>query len=367
MTSNPPPCKTRILVAVLNWGLGHASRSIPIIRALKKQNTVVLASTGRSLILLRDEFPDCEALDFPDYNIQYSRSSAVFFLYLLIQIPRILVQLLIEHFQTERLVKKHDIDLIFSDNRYGVYSRKIPSFLMTHQLRFKLPKPVRCFEFVSVWFNRLAFRNFQHIVVPDIDSSANLTGNLGHPRAFQHYSKLTYIGFLSSIDKKPTTEPIDILFMISGPEPQRSVLEELILKQVKKIPGRHVVVLGKPGEEKPISTDRNLDIYAHLSRQKMSEYMSCARLIVSRAGYSTIMEVVALGKPALFVPTPGQTEQEYLALRLNEFVYFHCVAQHKLNLPEDLKIASGLLPPGDVLNRINDVSTVLSIMGLDGI
>ncbi|MDO9549247.1 MAG: glycosyltransferase [Candidatus Marinimicrobia bacterium] len=365
MTNNPSPRKTRILVAVLNWGLGHASRSIPIIKALKKQNTVVLASTGRSLTLLRDEFPDCEAIDFPDYNVRYSRNSSMFFVYLLVQIPRILARLFIEHYRTEHLVEKHDIDLIFSDNRYGVYSRNAPSYLMTHQLRFKLPRRLSCFEFVSVWFNRLAFRKFQHIIVPDIDDSANLTGNLGHPQAFRNYSKLTYIGFLSSIDKKPTTEPIDILFMISGPEPQRSVLEELILKQVEKIPGRHVVVLGKPGEEKPISTDRNLDIYAHLNRQKMSEYMSCARLIVSRAGYSTIMEVVALGKPALFVPTPGQTEQEYLALRLNELGYFHCVAQHKLNLPEDVKIAAGRLPYGDDLDRINDGSKVLSIMGLD--
>ncbi|MDO9548487.1 MAG: glycosyltransferase, partial [Candidatus Marinimicrobia bacterium] len=330
MTSNSPSNETRILVAVLNWGLGHASRSIPIIKALKEHNIVVLASTGCSLALLRDEFPDCEALDFPDYNVRYSRNSSVFFVYLLVQIPRILARLFIEHYRTERLVKKYDIDLIFSDNRYGVYSRKVPSYLMTHQLRFKLPRLVSCFEIISVWFNRLMFRKFQHIIVPDIDSGANLTGKLGHPRAFKNYSKLKYIGFLSSIEKKPVTESIDILFMISGPEPQRSALEELILKQVDTIPGRRVVVLGKPGGKKPISTDRNLEIYAHLNRQKMSEYMSCAKLIVSRAGYSTIMEVVALGKPALFVPTPGQTEQEYLALRLNEFGYFHCVAQHKL-------------------------------------
>jgi len=365
LTNNPSLRKTRILVAVLNWGLGHASRSIPIIRALKKHNDVILASTGRSLTLLRDEFPDCEILDFPDYNVKYSRNSLVFFLYLIIQIPRIFVRLLIEHYQTERLVKKHDIDLIFSDNRYGVYSNKIPSFLMTHQLQFKLPILIRCCEFTSVWFNRLAFRKFKHIIVPDIDGSANLTGNLGHPRAFQNYAKLTYIGFLSSIDKKPSTGPIDILFMISGPEPQRSILEELILKQVESISGRRVVVLGKPGEEKPLSADRTLEIYAHLNRQKMSEYMSCARLIVARAGYSTIMEVVALGKPALFIPTPGQTEQEYLAFRLNKLGYFHCVPQHELNLPDDVKIATGLLPCGNNLCRINDVSKVLSIMGLD--
>ncbi|MBN2601553.1 MAG: hypothetical protein JXR87_06145, partial [Candidatus Marinimicrobia bacterium] len=286
MTNNLPSRKIRILVTVLNWGLGHASRTIPIIRALQKHNDVVLASTGRSLTLLRDEFPGCEALDFPDYNVKYSRNGSVFFLYLIMQIPKILFRLLLERYRTERLVKQHNIDLIFSDNRYGVCSRNIPSYLMTHQLRFKLPESIRWFEFISVWFNRMAFRKFRHILVPDIDGDENLTGNLGHPLAFQHYAKLTYIGLLSSIDKKSTTSPIDILFMISGPEPQRSVLEELILTQIKNIPGRHVVVLGQPGESGLRSTDQTLEIYSHLNRQRMSEYISRARLIVARAGYS---------------------------------------------------------------------------------
>jgi len=364
LTNNPPSRKNRILVAVLNWGLGHASRSIPIIRALKKHNDVVLASTGRSLTLLRDEFPDCEALDFPDYNIKYSRNDSVFFLFLIIQIPKILFRLIIEHYRTKQLIKMYDIDIIISDNRYGVYSGKIPCYVMTHQLRFKLPKPVRCFEFISVWFNRLAFRKFQHVIVPDIDGNANLTGNLGHPRAFQDYSKLTYIGFLSSIDKQPTAEPIDVLFMISGPEPQRSVLEELILKQVRNIPGRRVVVLGKPGEKGLPIADRTLEIYPHLNRQKMSEYMNRARLIVARAGYSTIMEVIALGKPALFIPTPGQTEQEYIAMRLNQMGYFYCVDQEKLQLSSDLKIARERRVPENLAENINNMSEILEIMGL---
>jgi len=367
LTSNPPPDKTRILVAVLNWGLGHATRSIPIIKAFKEHNTVILASTGRSLALLRDEFPGCDTIDFPDYDVRYSRKKGLLFVYLLIQIPKIITGLIIERCRTEHLVKKHAIDVIFSDNRYGVYSRKIPSFLITHQLRFQLPRQVRCFEFISVWFNRLMFRNFQHIFVPDIGGSRSLTGRMGHPKNFTNFPKLTYIGYLASIEKKQVSMPIDLLFMLSGPEPQRSALEELILKQIKNISGRRVVVLGKPGEEELTSGDRDLEIHTHLDRQKMSEYMSSAKLIVARAGYSTIMEVVALGKPALFIPTPGQTEQEYLAKRLNRLGYFHCVTQHKLNLSADLKIASGFLVSDEVFNRVNDVVAVLSIMDLDGI
>lgn len=366
MTSNPPPAKTRILVAVLNWGLGHATRSIPIIKALKKRNTVILAATGRSLALLRDEFPDCDTIDFPDYDVRYSRKKRLLFVYLLIQTPIIIVRLLVEHCRTARLVKKHKIDIIFSDNRYGVYFRKTPSYLMTHQLRFQLPRAVRCFEFISVWFNRLMFRNFQHIFVPDIGGSSSLTGNMGHPKKVTNCPKLTYIGYLASIEKKQVSTQIDVLFMISGPEPQRSVLEEIILKQIENISGRRVVVLGKPGKEEPNYKDRNLEIYNHLNRQKMAEYMNSAKLIVAQAGYSTIMEVIALGKLALFIPTPGQTEQEYLAKRLKGRGYFHCVAQQELNLSEDIKIASGFVLPGEVYNRVNDVTAILSIMDLDG-
>jgi len=366
LTKNSPADRARILFAVLNWGLGHATRSIPIIQALKKNNQVILAATGRSLTLLRTEFPDCEWLDFPDYDVRYSRKGRFLFLYLLVQIPRILVRLLMERYRTRRLVKNRKIDIIFSDNRYGVCSKIIPSYLMTHQLRFKLPQPVRGFEFISVWFNRLMFRRFRHVFVPDIAGSENLTGKLGHPRGFSNYSKIGYIGLLSSIEKQAVAESVDVLFMISGPEPQRSVLEDLVLEQVKNIPGRRVVVLGKPGGKAPVSADRHLEIYAHLNREKMSEYVNRARLIVARAGYSTIMELVALRKRALLIPTPGQTEQEYLAFRLNELGWFRCVAQSELNLTEDLKAASQLLPPAELSSRVNDLAELLLIMELNG-
>ncbi|HDP67287.1 MAG TPA: hypothetical protein ENN20_02165 [Candidatus Marinimicrobia bacterium] len=365
MTDKCAEKKRRILFAVLNWGLGHATRSIPIIRALKKNNEVILAATGRSLQLLQREFPDCAAIDFPDYGVRYCRNRNVLFLYLLLQLPRILWCLILEIRRTQCLIEAYKIDLIFSDNRYGVFSKRIPSFLMTHQLQFRLPRTLYCFEWISVLFNKLIFRQFRHVFIPDFKWSDNLTGQLGHPLAFRGDQRLSYIGILSDIPKQPATGKVDGFIMISGMEPQRTVLEKLILDQAKALPGRWVIVLGKPDSKREQRTwVGQLDIYPHLNRSAMADVMNNAELIVARAGYSTIMEIIALRKPALLIPTPGQTEQEYLAERLTEMGYFHCVRQKDLNLSEDIKRVPRCMLKRLPERPINDLDTLLAIMGL---
>ncbi len=353
------------MFVVLNWGLGHATRSIPIIKVLRGANIVVLASTGHSLQLLRQEFPDCVAIDFPDYGVRYCRKRLFLFPYLLVQLPRILWRLLLENRQTRQIIGAHDIDLIFSDNRYGVFSRRVPSFLMTHQLRFRLPRTLRCFEWISILFNKLILRQFRHVFIPDFKGSDNLTGQLGHPLAFRDDQRLSYIGILSGIPKQPATVKVDGLIMISGPEPQRTVLEKLVLDQAKALSGHWVIVLGKPDSTmQPITRDGQLDIYPHLNRSAMANVMNNAELIIARAGYSTIMEIVALEKPALLIPTPGQTEQEYLAERLTEKGYFHSVRQKDLNLSEDIKRVPRCMLKKLPERPVNGLETLLAIMGL---
>lgn len=365
LTDKSAEKKRRILFAVLDWGLGHATRSIPVIRALKTDNEVILAATGRSLQLLRQEFPDCVAIDFPDYGVRYCRNPVFLFPDLLVQLPRILWRLLLEIRQTRQIIRGHGISLIFSDNRYGVFSRRIPSFLMTHQLRFRLPRALRCFEWLSVLFNKLILRQFRHVFIPDFKGTDNLTGQLGHPLAFQGDQRLSYIGILSGIPKQPATGKLDGLITISGPEPQRTVLERLVLDQAKALSGHWVIALGKPDSTiQPSTRVGQLDIYPHLNRSAMADVMNNAELIVARAGYSTIMEIVALGKPALLIPTPGQTEQEYLSERLKEMGRFYCVKQKDLNLSEDIKKV-----PRCTLNKlpespVNSLETLLAIMGL---
>lgn len=356
--------KKRILVAVLNWGLGHATRTIPIIRELSRNHSVLIASTGRSLALLRQEFPSCETLDFPDYSVRYSRNGKCLIIYLLIQLPKILVLLFLEHLRTLKIVKKHSVEIIFSDNRYGVYSKRIPCFFMTHQLRFRLPESLRKFEIISVWFNQLMLRNFKTVFVPDFPGDKNLSGQLGHPEVFSKSEKIRYIGPLSSLVPKKVRQTIDALILISGPEPQRSSLEKLILKQIEDIPGHCVVVLGKPEMKQTVTSLRGHEIISHLDRNTLSKYMSRADVIVSRAGYSTIMEMISFKKPALFIPTPGQTEQEYLAGRLNGSGLFYCVTQDKIDLVHDIKKAKEVSFKEVFTGQINDVAQILSMMGL---
>ena len=365
MTNNKTTNKRRILVAVLNWGLGHATRTIPIIKKLSKNHTVIIASTGRSLALLKREFPNFETLDFPDYNIRYCRNGKWLLPYLFVQIPGILVALLLERLRTAQIVKRHSIDMIFSDNRYGVYSKKIPSYFMTHQLRFRLTKGLRKIEILSVWFNQWVFRKYRHVFIPDISGDINLTGQLGHVRAFLQNPGIEYIGFLSSVELVFKKETIDALIVISGPEPQRTALEELVLNQLQHLTGHCVIVLGRPEVEQTRYTQKGHEIYSHVDRSKMSEFMSSAKIIVARAGYSTVMEIIALKKHALFIPTPGQTEQMYISERLSEGGFFHCVVQEKLMLSKDLAIAAKKTAPENLAKKTNNLSGMMKIMGLD--
>ena len=358
--------RKRVLFSVLNWGLGHATRSIPLIKALKKKNELFIASTGRSLILLEQEFPEITFFDLPDYKVRHTKNGFLLIPFLALQVPFILFRIIKEIIQTEKLVKKYNIDLIISDNRYGVFSRFIPSFFITHQLRFKLPKVLKKFEFLSEWYNRLFFKRYKRIFIIDSKENQSLSGELSNKGKITHHNKLVYLGILSSITRNNQSNPInaiDVLFSISGPEPQRTYFEKTILNQINKIDGRKVVVLGKPDDTSSYKRLNDLEIYSHVSREKMSELMNRAKLIVSRSGYSTVMEIVALGKKALLVPTPGQTEQEYLADYYQYKGLFHIASQKNLDLKKEIDIAQNFGVSNLSGIHINDTEKFLKFIG----
>ncbi len=357
--------RKRILYAALDWGLGHATRSIPIIRALRTNNELVLASTGRSLRLLQAEFPELETIDFPDYGVRYSYRGRWLLVFLIIQLPRVIFRLFLEKVRTERIIGAEKIDMIFSDNRYGVYSRKVPCYLITHQLRYRLSRQLRGFEWISVWFNRLMFKNFNRVFVPDVEDDNNLAGALAHSYEWQGNSKICYIGILSSIDQETVEEDIDLLVMISGPEPQRSIFEELFRQQIGTVPGRKIVVLGKPGEEPDWPETVDLSVFSHLDRKTMQQTINRSRMIIARSGYSTIMELAALRKKALLIPTPGQTEQEYLAEHLQKMKWWYTTTQDQLNLVRDLQLAWQAKPPEEFTGAVNNLARILAIIRKD--
>ncbi|MBN1893609.1 hypothetical protein JW906_03895 [bacterium] len=355
------------LYFVLDWGLGHATRSIALIRAILDQgHRVVIVSTGRSLSLLRREFTGCTCIDLPDYHIRYSRYRPFLVPHLIAQVPGILIRIHREQRRTEKLASRYGADYIVSDNRYGCFSKNLPSFLMTHQLRFHLPRQIAWSAWMSEWFNRFQFRHYRKVFIPDEAAAPNLSGELSHRGRIAGNRKLFYAGPLSSLKAcKTGGEGIGFLFIVSGPEPQRTHLEELLLDQAADLPGRKVMVLGKPeSDHSGISRERGFEIYPHVTRSRMAAFICRAQYIIGRSGYSTIMDLAASGKKAILLPTPGQTEQEYLARHVRESGLFFSLEQKNLDLKKALKEADAFYMKSrpvfgcnrldDILSRITD-------------
>lgn len=322
----------KVYYTVLNMGLGHASRSTPVIKKFVAQNwQVLIGSNGRALQFLHREFPDLNFVETPDYGISYTKSSWLL-PKLFLQTPAILQKIHAEHQFTARIVKKFFPDIIFSDHCYGAYHTHVPSFFISHQLYFSVPPPFWVFRSIPAQFNLLFHRKFNRILIPD--QRENETGLLsgGLSQIKKEDVKYNYVGILSSLKKTADTENIDILFSISGPEPQRTIFQKIILRQIKELPGKKVVLLGKSEESKLLDSTEDCDTYTHLPREKLQKLYNRSKLIVSRPGYSTLMELAELGKKALFVPTPGQTEQKYLADYVHKRGWFYSVRQKGLQL-----------------------------------
>ena len=347
--------RKKILYAVLNWGLGHATRSLPVIRQLIKEHDVIILSTGRSLQLLRSEVGGAEFIDHEDYSVKYTKRGWSLLLSLFFQIPKILIKLNEEHVFTEKLVRELNIDRIISDNRYGIYSIDVPSFFITHQLRFRLPACFRYLEILSVVFNRIYFRRYRKVFVPDEKDGFNLSGALSHDVHFMKTPKIEYCGILADISGSCEIIRSDYLFIISGPEPQRTIFEEKVLEQSKDLEGKTIIVRGIT-ESKDVKEEGGRTVYSSIEREMLSSMIKGAELIISRPGYSSVMEFAALGKKALFVPTPGQTEQEYLAGYYKENRFFNYVEQSEMDLMEDIKTVFSATVPEIVPNRTEKIT-----------
>jgi len=325
-----------VFFSVLNMGLGHATRSLPIIQEFRNRGwSVVVGSSGRSLLFLKRELPGVSYVELPDYPFRYSRKG-VSILKLLWKLPEFFKIVRQEKRITDDLVQRTNIQLVVSDHRYGCYSSIVPSYFISHQLQFIAPGFLRPFEFIGARFNRWFHRKYRGVIVPDKlnGNEGTISGRLSRiTNADTHYY---FPGILSSLTQKQVKEEIDVLISISGPEPQRTILEEMVRKQVHHLSGNCVVALGLPESDKTETPRQGVTIYHHLDRDKMQDLMNRSKLVVARSGYSTLMELAELGKKALLIPTPGQTEQIYLARRLRQQGWFYSVAQKNLQLQKDI-------------------------------
>jgi UDP-N-acetylglucosamine transferase subunit ALG13 len=330
-SSNGLEQKKRILICPLDWGLGHATRCIPIIEELiKLKCDVYIASDGGALSLLKDEFPALTFLEITGYHPRYT--SRFLILSLVFQLPKFLRTIRKEHREIEAIRKSHRIDFIISDNRYGCWSPEIPSVFITHQLAIQMPMFSRLINF----FIQMKIKNFSACWVPDVAGEQSLAGKL----SVNTDLNVVHIGHLSRFQRVTAEQrKYEILAIISGPEPQRTVFEKLIREELSKSGKRAMMVKGIPhSRHRKISGD--LDEISHFPAKEMNQVILESDIVISRPGYSTIMDLAKLEKSAVFIPTPGQTEQEYLGKRLMKNEIALSVPQHKFDLEAALRAAS---------------------------
>lgn len=326
--------KKTILVAPLHWGLGHATRCIPIIKALLEYNfNVLLASDGPALLLLQKEFPELESLELPSYNITYPKDGKYFKWKMLLKLPRIQKTISTEKSIVKQLVAEGKIHGIISDNRFGVRNSKIPCVFITHQLNVLSGST----SYFSSKIHQKIIKKFDACWVPDTDDVVmNLSGKLGH---LNHEPfPVKYIGVLSRMKKKEVPKTIDILALISGPEPQRTIFEEKLKTTLKKSKKKIIMVRGIVEEEQKWQDFENIKIVNFMLSDELEDTVNKSEVVISRSGYTTIMDLTILEKQAFFIPTPGQYEQEYLAKRLKNLGIVPSCKQEKFNLKKLDKI-----------------------------
>jgi uncharacterized protein (TIGR00661 family) len=328
--------RKRVLVAPLDWGLGHATRCIPVVRELLKKNCeVLIASSGSALGLLQKEFPDLAFFKLRPYRVKYPKGRSLV-LSLFFQIPRIQKVISKEHSQLQQIVYENKIDLIISDNRYGCWSETVPSVFIGHQLNIQLPNGWRIFQGIVNYFHHRMIRKFSQVWIPDENDQFNLAGKLASVNF-----PTRHIGILSRFKKISTEIKFDMAVILSGPEPQRTILEEIILNQIQSMNLKIIAVRGVVEGVGNWKQEGNLVVANFLQSARLEEIMNQSKLVISRSGYSTIMDLARLGKRAILIPTPGQTEQEYLAKRLMKKKIFFCVDQKNFDLTKALSESVG--------------------------
>ena len=309
----------RILISPLDWGLGHASRIIPIIdRYIEQGDNVIIAGSGMSLNLLQKQFPSLKSIEIPSFKMKYSAGNSQVWA-VAKAFPRLIYYSIKEHKALKRIVKEENIDFIISDNRFGIFHKTVPSAYITHQLLIKLPKGWTWLEPFVAFVHRCIINRFTECWVPDFeDMGESLAGELSHPN--KKPRNVRYIEILSRFSKRCTpsllTPHSSLLTILSGAEPQRSILEEELLTSLQDDPHENIILIqGKVEAEQKVSKVGKVTVYNYMNTEELQEYILKADKIICRSGYSSIMDLHALGKlkNATLIPTPGQTEQEYLA------------------------------------------------------
>lgn len=304
--------RKNILVAPLNWGIGHATRCIPIINELITCGfNPILASDGEALSLLKKEFPNLESIKLPSYQIKYPKKGTFFKIKLISRLPLITRAINQEYNLTQKLIEKYALCGIISDNRLGVRSNKVPSVIITHQLNVLSGATT----FLSSYLHRKFINKFDECWIPDEKEPNSLAEQLSYSKKIKNKR---YVGFLSRFKQQSVSKKYDLLVLLSGVEPMREILEKKLIAELKNYSGKVLFIKGKIEQHQQKKEVGNITFYNFLLSDELECAINESELIIARSGYSTIMDLAKLGKKAFFIPTSGQSEQEYLARNLKQ-------------------------------------------------
>jgi UDP:flavonoid glycosyltransferase YjiC (YdhE family) len=372
--------KKNILVCPLDWGLGHATRCVPLIaQFIKEGHQVIIGADKNPLAFLKQEFPALKTVVIPGYEVSYSeKGNSLKLFYESIQFFNFIKK---EHGFIDEIIEEYNIDMIVSDNRYGLWSKKVKSIIITHQLYVK-----------AVLGEKIAHKkieklisNFDECWIPDAEGQPNLSGDLSHLKAFNYphkfigpLSRFTSLQLLKScingpleMQRNEQTFEYDIIAILSGPEPQRTIFEKMVLEQIKRYNLKAIVVRGLPSsnvitrDEATLSSGdeiassvalpryaENIKMFNHLPTAELFNFIAKSKVVVCRAGYSSIMDLAALDKKAILVPTPGQTEQEYLANYHHKKGGFYSQMQSEFDLKIGLDKIESFTPEYSFTNDV---------------
>ena len=329
----------KILVAPLNWGLGHASRCVPLIhRLLDEGHEVVIGGDGMSFTLLRKHFPKLRYVYLAPLDLHYSRSGNQTWA-MLKAIPQLLLWRNKDRLMLKAILQEEHFDQVISDNRPGLYNKQVECIYITHQLQIRLTKTWQWAEATASRIHARMYTRFNKVWIPDYeDINHSLAGELSHPSNLRLSRKMTafqYIGplsrFHSPITHKPSLINYEVVAVLSGLEPQRTLLEQELIERYSGKEERVLIVQGLVNHPNTRIKRGNLTIVPSMADAELVPALLNARHIIARSGYSTIMDLEALGllsvgnnKPLPvhieLIPTPGQPEQEYLAVWLKDAI-----------------------------------------------
>ncbi|HUU99826.1 MAG TPA: glycosyltransferase [Bacteroidales bacterium] len=325
-----------ILICPLEWGLGHAGRMIPLACKLRDMNNRIFIGAGEEhLSFFKTEVSGLSCIDFPGFSPGYSRFIPQY-LILFLKTPLLIYFIIRDHFRLKRLIHDYSIDMVISDNRFGLWNKKITSVYVTHMPLIPFPKALRLFEKTGILLHRQIIKKYTFCFVPDLPGELNISGRLSHGLKLPENAR--YIGILSRFTddtvavQRNSGKYLHNTVILSGPEPQRSILKKKVISVFKESKLPAVILEGRPGKPAEVYKNGNLTFYSHLPASEMKEMITRSRSIITRSGYSTIMELISLNRSALLIPTPGQTEQEYLAEYLAEKGWFKTVSQKNLKI-----------------------------------